>query len=145
MDANANAPRPDPGTDAELVAAPPAPVAQRLPPSSPAGNSLLHPLSGLLILAIDYAAFGGEALTAGLGLPLTCLLSFALSAFGVFLVQYLLSDDPRGKAMVKAFIGGVVTGMPTPVSGTILGGVILGISGIGWLSRLGRWGAHSGQ
>ncbi len=121
---------PVPRFNGDVGSVPPPPL-----PAPPAGF-ILNPLSGLLILVLDYAFFGGEAVTLGLGLPLTCLLAFAVSGTGVFLVQRLIVEERPGKALAKAFIAGVVTGVPTPVFGTVFGSLILGVSGLNLLSRL---------
>lgn len=102
----------------------------------PSGSFILHPLSGLLILVLDYTCFGGEVVTVGLGLLLTCLMAFVLAGTGIFLVQRMIEEEPFGKALAKAFVGGLVTGAPTPIFGTIFGTLILGVSGLNLLGRL---------
>ena len=105
-------------------------------PKPASASFLLNPLSGMLILVLDYAFFGGELVTAGLGLPLACLIAFILSGTGVYLVQRMIEEEPRGRALTKAFISGVITGAPTPIFGTVFGTLILGVSGLNLLSRL---------
>ncbi len=93
----------------------------------------LHPMSGLLILFLDYAFFV-EELTI-IGLPFTCIFAFMLSFTGIFLIQKYIDEEKTGRAVAKAFFGGVVTGLPTPVFGTVFGTMILVISGLSFLKR----------
>ncbi len=93
----------------------------------------LHPMSGLLILFLDYAFFMEEITI--IALPFTCILAFVLSFVGVFLIQKYIDEENTGRAVAKAFFGGVVTGIPTPLFGTVFGTMILVISGLSFLKR----------
>jgi uncharacterized membrane protein len=93
----------------------------------------LHPMSGLLILFLDYAFFVEEITI--IAIPFTCLLAFILSFTGVFLIQKYIDNENTGRSVAKAFFGGVVTGIPTPVFGTVFGSLILFVSGLSFLKR----------
>lgn len=93
----------------------------------------LHPMSGLLILFLDYAFFVEEITI--IALPFTCLLAFILCFTGVFLIQKYIDNENTGRAVAKAFFGGVITGIPTPVFGTVFGSLILFVSGLSFLKR----------
>ncbi|MFZ2654863.1 MAG: hypothetical protein WAX69_08085 [Victivallales bacterium] len=93
----------------------------------------LHPMSGLLILFLDYAFFVEEITI--IALPFTCILGFILSFIGVFLIQKYIDNESSGRAAAKAFFGGVVTGIPTPVFGTVFGSLILAVSGLSFLKK----------
>ncbi|HCE43207.1 MAG TPA: hypothetical protein DET40_06645 [Lentisphaeria bacterium] len=93
----------------------------------------LHPMSGLLILFLDYAFFVQEITI--IALPFTCILGFVLSFIGIFLIQKYIDNESSGRAVAKAFFGGVVTGIPTPLFGTVFGTLILTVSGLSFLKR----------
>lgn len=93
----------------------------------------LHPMSGLLILFLDYAFFVQEITI--IGVPFTVLLAFLLSFTGVFLIQKYIDNENTGRSVAKAFFSGVVTGLPTPVFGTVFGSLILFVSGLSFLNR----------
>jgi hypothetical protein len=93
----------------------------------------LHPMSGLLILFLDYAFFVQEITV--IAIPFTCILAFFLSFTGVFLIQKYIDNESTGRSAAKAFFGGVVTGLPTPVFGTVFGSLILFVSGLSFLKR----------
>ena len=104
------------------VAEPPA----RLP------RTFYHPLSGAVILGIDWLAFGVELPTEFLATPIVSVLAFVITFWAVNRIQRRDGDE-RGPARLKALIGAVAAGVPFPVTGTIVGAAILGLSG---LSRL---------
>ena len=90
----------------------------------------MHPFSGGLMLLIDGVCFGANSLTGYTLLPLVVLGAFSFAAFGTFLSQKFLDKDGFGESMAKAFFAGVLTGIPTPIAGTVVGGAILTISGL---------------
>ncbi|MFA6290455.1 MAG: hypothetical protein WC637_01665 [Victivallales bacterium] len=93
----------------------------------------LHPMSGLLILFLDYAFFVQEITI--IALPFTCLLAFLLSFTGVLLIQKYIDNENTGRSVAKAFFGGVITGIPTPLFGTVFGSLVLFVSGLSFLKR----------
>lgn len=93
----------------------------------------LHPMSGLLILFLDYTFFVEEITI--IAIPFTCLHAFLLSFIGVFLIQKYIDNENTGRSLAKAFFAGVVTGLPTPVFGTVFGSLILVVSGLSFLKR----------
>ena len=98
----------------------------------------LHPASGLLILAVDWLFFAPEALTAEVAAIVTCPLAFLITTAGVFWIQRRKSGDATGAALAKALLGGILAGLPTPISGTIFGTLVLVLSGLsGWNQRRG--------
>ena len=95
-------------------------------------RSFYHPLSGLVILGVDWLAFGLEWPTGMMDSPVVSLLAFAVTFWAVRRIQLGDGDDAR-RAMWKAVIGAIAAGVPFPVTGTIVGAAILALSG---LSRL---------
>lgn len=101
----------------------------------PAKKSVLHPGTGALILAVDWLFFGTEALTLGGAVILSSIAAFTITAIGVFWIQRNKGGDSFAAAAVKAFLSGVVAGIPTSIGGTALGGIILALSGLRKLQR----------
>jgi len=98
----------------------------------------LHPASGLLILAVDWFFFAPEAMTLEAAAILTSPLAFLITAMGVFWIQRKRNGDSFVSAALKGLLGGVVAGIPTSIGGTILGTLVLVLSGLSsWNQRRG--------
>ena len=96
----------------------------------------LHPASGLLILAVDWFFFAPEFMTAEIAAIITSPLAFIITTAGVFWIQRRRNGDSFGGALLKALLGGVLAGIPTPISGTIFGTLVLALSGLrSWNQR----------
>jgi hypothetical protein len=89
-----------------------------------------HALSGVVILGIDWLAFGTDALTGMLALPEMCVLAFIVSYVAIMAIQTRLAGDTKATAMKKAFLGAFLVGLPLPITGTMLGAGILALSGL---------------
>lgn len=98
-------------------------------------GTVLHPVSGLVVIGLDNALFGANALTLGWATPVVCLVAFLLASTGVFLVQKIQARDGFLKSAAKAVFCGVFAGLPTSLMGTALGAVILLLSGLSRFSR----------
>ncbi len=104
------------------------------PVSKPGGvGTLLHPMSGILVIALDYLCFGGEI--TGILIPVAVVVAFVATFIGVYIIQRNLSENPKGKSLFKAFICGVITAFPLPIFGTVLGSVVLAVSGLQWFEK----------
>ncbi len=90
-----------------------------------------HPYSGMLIIGLDWLFFGVSTLSLGLSTPVSCVLAFFATFFGVTSIQKTRAGDSAPVAMAKGFVGGLFAGIPTAISGTALGALILALSGIG--------------
>ena len=98
-------------------------------PSAPR-RSWLRPQSGLLILGIDWLFFGAELLTFPIGgVFLAAFAAFTITASGVFWMQRR-GGDAAATAGMKAFLSGVVAGIPTSIGGTALGALVLVLAGL---------------
>jgi len=119
---------PDEPIDPEIVD--PGPK-EEPPRDAPTGRSFFEPTSGLVILGVDWVAFGVELPASFLVLPalLVCAAAFAAAFWAVFRIQSRVGDPP-GKARLKALLGGLAAGAPFPVTGTIVGTAILVLSGL---------------
>jgi hypothetical protein len=112
-----------------------------MPPTAvvPASRSLLHPGTGALILAVDWLFFGADVATLGGTIILSSIAAFFITAIGVFWIQRNKGGDSFAVAAAKAFAAGVVAGVPTSVGGTVVGSIILALSGLkSWSLRRGR-------
>ena len=69
--------------------------------------------------------------SAGLALPVSCILAFLSGATGVFLIQKLLDRDSFTQALGKALIAGILSGIPSSIAGTIFGGWVIAVAGLG--------------
>lgn len=108
------------------------------PPVAPRKKFWLHPASGLLILAVDWFFFAPEAMSGGVGAIVTSPLAFLITTSGVFLIQRHRNKDSFGGAFLKALLGGLVAAIPTSIGGTILGTLVLVLSGLSsWNQRRG--------
>ena len=121
----------------------PPPVPVRLPrseepPVLPRRKFWLHPASGLLILGVDWLFFAPEAMTGGGAAIITSPLAFLIVTSGVFLIQRQRNHDSFGGALLKGLLGGLVAAIPTSIGGTILGTLVLALSGLSaWNQRRG--------
>jgi hypothetical protein len=120
----AAAPEPE-DKPAEIVSGPPLPAR----PVQDRKRTVFHPLSGLVILGVDWLAFGIDLPTEFLFTPFVCLIAFSVTFWAVASIQVRAGDDLK-HAYFKAFLGGAAAGVPFPVTGTIAGAAILLLSGL---------------
>jgi hypothetical protein len=107
-------------------------------PPKQAKRFWLHPVSGLLILGVDWFFFAPEAATFEVAAIITSPLAFLITTAGVFWVQRKKNHDSTGAALGKALLGGIVAAIPTSIGGTILGTAVLALSGLSsWTQRRG--------
>ena len=106
-------------------------------PAAPRPKYWLHPASGLLILGVDWLFFAPEAMTGEVAVIITSPLAFVVVSAGVFLIQRKRNQDSFGGALLKALLGGTVAAIPTSIGGTILGTLVLVLSGLSSWNRRG--------
>lgn len=87
--------------------------------------------SGAAILAVDWLCFGLEWQLGPLSLAAMSAAAFVTTYTVVWKVQTRLGGDGAGRAHGKALLGAVAAAVPFPVTGTVIGGVILALSGLG--------------
>ena len=96
----------------------------------------LHPMSGLLILGVDWLFFAPEAATAQTALIVTVPPAFLAAGSGTFWIQRRRNGDTIRAALLKGLVGGVLAAVPTPISGTVFGTLVLVLSGLSnWNQR----------
>ena len=96
---------------------------------------LLHPLSGALILGLDWVLFSGNVALGGIAAPALMGAGFVLGSIGTACVQRFVAQDTRLNSALKGFGAGLVVGAPLPVAGTVVGGAVLTLSGLTSLKR----------
>jgi len=97
-------------------------------------RSFYHPLSGLAILGIDWAFWTLGGLELGMLGPVAVAVA-SVTSFGacyavVSRVQQRWGGDDLKKARIKALLGATAAGVPFAIGGTLLGGLILALSGL---------------
>lgn len=104
-------------------------------------RSFLHPASGALILAFDWLLFSGSVLSLGLGTIALSSIGFVLGLISVAFVQHHYGHDPMVTSGLKGLLAGVAVGIPLPIAGTAVGGLVLSLSGLDqWKKWLGAGG-----
>ncbi|PSQ88307.1 MAG: hypothetical protein BRD43_04760 [Bacteroidetes bacterium QS_4_64_154] len=71
-----------------------------MPAPDSQSRTFLHPVSGALILGLDWVLFSENAMTLGLSTPLVILVGFGSASLGTSLIQHLYHDDGLGKAVL---------------------------------------------
>ena len=99
------------------------------------GRARLHPYSGALVLLVDNVCFGANVATLGIGTLFTSIAAFCVTGTGVFLTQRYLDKDSFGQSVAKAFLSGVLAGVPTSLAGTVFGSAVLLSSGLSALNK----------
>ena len=105
-------------------------------------RTFYHPASGAAILIFDWLFFGLEWELGPVSMVLACLAAFAATYFVVERIQTRWHGDAPRLARAKAAFGAAAAGAPFAITGTVVGGLILVLSGLkpglGWLHRLTR-------
>ena len=96
---------------------------------------LLLPASGLWIFALDWLLFSSNLLSLGLATPIVVCLGFLLGSAGTFYLQSRFAGERKWLTAVKALFAGIVVGVPWPLTGTLIGGWVLFLSGLGKLQN----------
>lgn len=101
-------------------------------------HSFLHPASGALILAFDWLLFSGSVVSLGLGTIALSSIGFVLGLIGVAFIQHHYEHDPMVTSGLKGLLAGAAVGIPLPIAGTAVGGLVLTLSGLdSWKKWLG--------
>ena len=88
-------------------------------------SKLLHPYSAGLLIFIDNIFWGVNALTLGLSTPIISIAAFFITGTITLLIQKYLAKESMGECFTKAVIIGVLAGVPTSITGTVLGTAVL--------------------
>ncbi len=99
-------------------------------PPLAAFGSFYHPASGVVILALDWLAFGSDLMSGMLALPLVCVVAFLATFPSLYLIQTKWSQDKVGPALGNSILGAFLVALPFPITGTLLGAAVLALSGL---------------
>lgn len=86
--------------------------------------------SGAAILAVDWLCFGLEWPLGPLSVAAMSLAAFVVTYAVVWRVQRGRGGDSAARAHGKALLGALAAGIPFPLTGTVVGGAILALSGL---------------
>ena len=107
-------------------------------PSLEPSRPFFQRASGAAIILVDWLCFGLEWELGPVSEIAMCAVAFAVTYAIVWRVQSKLRGDASRLAHAKAFAGALAAGVPFPVTGTIVGGTILALSGLKWPLKLPR-------
>lgn len=98
-------------------------------------GKFFHPLSGACIVGLDWLLFSGNVASGGLMTAGVALGGFVLGGTSVALCQRYLSHDTLALSAAKGLVAGLVVGIPMPIAGTFVGGLVLSLSGVASLKN----------
>ncbi|MDL5055089.1 hypothetical protein QQ056_16250 [Oscillatoria laete-virens NRMC-F 0139] len=93
-----------------------------------AQKNFIHPASALVLMAIDFLWTLAEWKV--FTLVITIPLSFVTVSVATGLIQKFVNHDTTGKAVAIGFLLGFLAAIPTPITGTIVGVMILTLAGL---------------
>lgn len=96
----------------------------------PQKRSFFHPMSGAVLMGIDWLCFGLEWELGPVSMAVMSLAAFGATYFAVERIQRERHGDAPGVARAKAVAAGLAAGVPFPVTGTVVGALILTLSGL---------------
>jgi len=103
-------------------------------------RTFYHPASGAAILGLDWLFFGLGWELGPVSMVVSCAAAFVATYFVVERVQRRWHGDEPKIARAKALFGAAAAGAPFAIGGTVVGGLILILSGLkpslGLLRRL---------
>lgn len=86
--------------------------------------------SGAAILIVDWFCFGLEWQLGPLSMAVMSAVAFAVTYAAVWKIQTRVGGDDERRAHGKALLGALAAGAPFPITGTVIGGLILALSGL---------------
>lgn len=97
--------------------------------------TFLHWTGGAAILGLDWLLFSANMLSGGLGTLAIAATGFIAGSITTAGIQRFAAGDPLLKSLAKGALGGVIVGIPMPLAGTAVGGLVLGLSGLNRFRR----------
>jgi hypothetical protein len=107
-------------------------------PSRSVAASFFQRASGAVILAVDWLCFGLEWELGPLSVAMMSAAAFVATYAAVWRIQTRWGGDGASRAHGKALLGALAAAVPFPVTGTVFGGAILALSGLGRRAALFR-------
>ena len=96
-------------------------------------RSFLHPAAGGLILVADWIFFSSAL--AGL-IAHAIIFGFLVGFVGTSVIQHYWSGERWKRALFKGVLAGALVGFPIPIGSTLVGGLIIALSGLDELRRI---------
>jgi hypothetical protein len=93
-------------------------------------RTFYHPASGMAILGLDWLFFGLGWELGPVSMALSCAAAFGVCYVVVERIQRRWHGDDPKRARIKALIGATAAGVPFAITGTVVGGLILVLSGL---------------
>lgn len=100
------------------------------PTPQPVAKPFFQRASGAAILTMDWLCFGLEWQLGPLSMAVMSIAAFVVTYAVVWKLQTRLGGDDARRAHGKAFLGALAAAVPFPVTGTVIGGTILALSGL---------------
>ncbi len=98
----------------------------------PVPAPLIHPMSALITLALDYI-FAIPELLETIAPPILVLTSLGVGLIGAVassLIQHYIAKDEWGPSVAKGVFMGIFAGVPYPVASTLIGAPLLVWAGL---------------
>ena len=119
-------------------------IVDSIPPVAPKlEGPLIHPLSAVCMVVVDLVWTIPEV--AGFVLPVIFLSLITVGGI-TFLIQKFVRGDGNGRAAAISLLLAVLAAVPTPITGTAAGILVLGMAGFHQLTQgklLPSWGKKS--
>ena len=90
----------------------------------------LDPWTGVTILGLDWALFSTNLLSGMMLTPLVIVMGTLAGFIATFFIERRRAGRSIGRALVAAGLAAIVVGAPMPLGGTIVGGMVLALSGL---------------
>jgi hypothetical protein len=107
---------------------PPEPPGAPPPHAAPRGRVPIHPMAATLLLIVDNLWNLADWMV--IDWIITIPLSFLTVFFPTFFIQRFVQRDGLGSAFAKALLLGVIAAVPTSITGTPVGLLLLAWAGI---------------
>lgn len=100
---------------------------------------LFHPTSIIILLVLDWGGFLLEIpqILSPFTMFLTSLSIFSFSGFLIYIFQHHFAGDSKKDCIIKAILGGIICAFPAPLMSTIVGSIILALSGFENIKQFG--------
>lgn len=119
-------------------------IVDSIPPAAPKPEGpIIHPLAAICMVVVDLVWTIPEV--AGFLVPVIALSLVSVGSI-TFLIQKFIRGDANGRAAAVALLLGVLAAVPTPITGTAVGILVLGMAGLHQLTLgklLPSWGKKS--
>jgi hypothetical protein len=106
---------------------------------------LFHPTTVIVMFILDWGGFVLEIpqLLSPITLVLTFLAIFSISGLATYFLQMHFAGETKRTAIIKAMLAGLICAVPAPMMSTIVGTIVLALSGFDALKEKGLQGLVS--